>query len=295
MYNSVMASTDEDIGMFKALVYERSHLFFPESREHQLRRWIMQRVEEGRHGSLREYYRVLASDGEEFGRLISLITTRETYFFRMPEQFEAIGEHVLPQVIDSEGRKAMTALSRGEQYRMRLRAWSAGCANGQETYSLCMKILDTIHYSRAWDIKVLGTDINPDALEFAKKGRYDRMKLGKTPPEYLERFFNLCSAEEIEVSDELKEIAEFKVMNLRNLFETVSFRNGFDIILCRNVMIYFDLTAQQRLVSSLIGCLRPGGFLFTGEGEVLHLYKHDLEVVERGGCIFYRKPEGMQA
>ncbi len=295
MYDRVMASRDEDIGMFKALVYERSHLFFPESRELQLRRWIMQRVEEGNHGSLRDYYRVLAGDSEEFGRLISLITTRETYFFRMPEHFEVIGEYVLPQIIDSEGRKAMAALSRGEQYRMRLRAWSAGCATGQETYSLCMKILDTVHYSKAWDIKVLGTDINPDGLEFAKRGRYDRMKIGKTPSEYLERFFNLCSAEEIGVSDELKEIVEFQTMNLRNLFDAVLFRNSFDIILCRNVMIYFDLPAQQRLVSSLIGCLRPGGFLFTGEGEVLHLYNHDLEVVERGGCIFYRKSEGMKA
>lgn len=288
-----MELTAENLVMFKDLVYQRCHLSFPQSRETQLRHWLLHRLEEGKHGSLAEYYRVLSTDDQEFERLVALITTRETYFFRMPEQFEALRDIVLPKIIDREGQKSMRALSRGETSRMTLRVWSAGCAYGQEAYSLSMQVLDTIRYSKAWDLKVLGTDINADALEVAKIGRYDRMRLGKTPAQFLEKYFNAYSAEEIVVCDEAKEITEFQKINLRNLSEMESFRNLFDVIFCRNVMIYFDLSAQQRLVSALAGCLKPGGYLFTGEGEVLHLYAHSFEVIEREKSVFYRKPEGL--
>ena len=79
------------------------------------------------------------------------------------------------------------------------------------------------------------------------------------------------------------------MLNLRDLPGEESLKNSFDIIFCRNVMIYFDLAAQQRLVSALSACLAPGGYLFTGEGEVLHLYDHSLEVLERGDAVYYRK------
>lgn len=290
--NYRMELTADDIGIFKDLVYQRCHLSFPQSRETQLRRWLLHRLEEGKYGSLDEYYRALSSNDGEFERLIALITTRETYFFRMPEQFEALRNVVLPKIIDREGKKAMRALSRGEACRMTLRAWSAGCATGQEAYSLSMRILDTIRYSKAWDLKVLGTDINADVLEVARTGRYDRMRLGSTPARIIETFFNMYSEKEVMVSDEVKEITEFKTVNLKDIPQMGSLKKFFDVIFCRNVMIYFDLPAQQRLVAALSECLKPGGYLFTGEGEVLHLYTHSLEVIEREECVFYRKPEG---
>ncbi len=280
-----------DIAKFKNLVYDRYHLSFGRGREDQLRRWLMQRVEEGGYPSLSEYYRVLCTSDQEFERLIALITTKETYFFRMPGQFEALRETALPEIIDREGKKAMQALSRGEQYRMRLRAWSAGCATGQEAYSLSMQILDAIRYARAWELRVLGTDINAEALETAKAGRYDRMRLGAMPAHFIEKYVELFSAEMIAVTEAVREITEFQALNLRNLSERESFMGYFDIIFCRNVMIYFDLPAQQSLVSSLADCLRPGGYLFTGEGEVLHLYKHSFEIIEQKDCMVYRKRE----
>lgn len=284
-----MQPNDASIGRIKELVYQRSHLTFPDTREIQLRRWLLQRMEETGHGSLDEYYAALLTDESEFKRLIALITTKETYFFRMPEQFEALSEIVLPEIIDREGRLAMSSLARGGTYRMRLRAWSAGCATGQEAYSLAMQILDTIRYPRAWDIKVIGTDINAEGLEIARIGRYDTMRLGKMPPQFIEKFFEHSSADSVKVSDEVRDVVEFRVFNLRHLDDAIPFWNFFDIIFCRNVMIYFDFDAQQRLVDGLVRCLRPGGYLFTGEGEVLHLYRHNLEIIDRGSCIFYRK------
>jgi chemotaxis protein methyltransferase CheR len=287
-----MHITNDQLDRFKELVYSRSNLSFPGNREQQLLRRLAQRAADARFRSVDEYYQALASDPNEFERLVALITTRETYFFRMPGQFEALRDVVLPEIVDREGKASLRALSRQEPYRMRLRAWSAGCATGQEAYSLAMQVLEALRYPKAWDARVLGTDINADGLETARAGRYNVTRLGSMPPPLIERYFQVCSPDEITVSDEVREITEFSVLNLRTLPEQESFKNAFDIIFCRNVMIYFDLPAQQRLVTALAACLKPGGYLFTGEGEVLHLYRHDFEVREMQGSIFYRRPDG---
>lgn len=287
-----MEMTADTIGRFKDLVYDRCHLTFPVSREPQFRRLIARRAEEGKHRSLADYYQALVSSTAEFEQLLSLITTRETYFFRMPEHFEALEQFVLPGIVDREGKKAMAGLARGEKYRMRLEVLSAGCATGQETHSLAMQVLDSIRYPKAWDISITGTDINPDALETARRAVYGTLRLGKTPPRFIEQYFIPLSPEEIMLSEEVRELTRFETMNLRNLPAMNGFKGRFDIIFCRNVMIYFDLPAQQRLVAALTDCLRPGGYLFTGEGEVLHLYDHSLTVVEKCNTIFYQRPEG---
>jgi chemotaxis protein methyltransferase CheR len=287
-----MEITSDQLDRFKELVYSRSNLSFPGNREQQFQRWLAQRVVESKARSVDEYYQSLCSDHREFDRLVALITTRETYFFRMPGQFEALRDMVLPEIVDREGKASLRALSRQESYRMRIRAWSAGCATGQEAYSLAMQVLEALRYPKAWDAKVLGTDINADSLETAKAGQYDVTRLGSMPPPLIDRYFRVCLPDEIVVSDGVREITEFEVLNLRALPEKESFKNAFDIIFCRNVMIYFDLPAQQRLVTALAACLKPGGYLFTGEGEVLHLYRHDFEVKEMYGSLFYRKPDG---
>lgn len=287
-----MEMTAETIGRFKDLVYDRCHLTFPVSREPQFRRWIVRRAEEGRHRSLADYYQMLANNTAEFEQFLALITTRETYFFRMPEHFEALAHSVLPGIVDREGKKAMAALARGEKYRMRLEVLSAGCATGQETHSLAMQILDSIRYPKAWDITITGTDLNPDALETARRAVYGTLRLGKTPARCIEKYFIPQSPEEIVLSEEVRKITRFETMNLRNLPAMNTFKDKFDIIFCRNVMIYFDLPAQQRLIAALTDCLRPGGYLFTGEGEVLHLYEHSLNILEKNNTVFYQKPEG---
>jgi chemotaxis protein methyltransferase CheR len=286
-----MEVTSDQMVRFKDLVYRRSHLTFHQSREPQLRRWIVQLASEGKYRTFEEYYHALSSDAREFEQLLVLITTRETYFYRMPNQFEVLRNVVLPEIVEREGMLSLQSLSRKEPYRMRLHVWSAGCATGQETYSLSMQILETLRYPKAWDITVLGTDINPDALETARAGLYDATRLGSMPPQIIERYCGSLSAQKIILSDEVKAITKFQVMNLRNLSEQAFFKSAFDIIFCRNVMIYFDLPAQQQLVTALSACLKPGGHLFTGEGEVLHLYQHELEVMEKDGCIWYRRPK----
>jgi chemotaxis protein methyltransferase CheR len=154
-----------------------------------------------------------------------------------------------------------------------------------------MQVLDSIKYPRAWDVSVLGTDIDAGALETARRGRYDRGRLEKVPSSFRDRYFASNPDGTVSVNDEVKAITEFQGLNLKDVLTAGAFRDRFDVILCRNVMIYFDYPAQQRLVTDLAACLKPGGVLFTGEGEVLHLYRHGLETLERANCILYRKQE----
>jgi chemotaxis protein methyltransferase CheR len=287
-----MEFTTEIMIRFKDLIYSRTYLSFSWRREDLLRRWILQQAEALRCRSLDDYYELLSSDGKEFEQLIALVTTRDTYFFRMPGHFEALAEVVLPEIAEREGGKAFCARPGRELHRMRLRVWSAGCATGQEPYSVSIQILDTIRYAKAWDIKVLGTDINTDALAVAKAGRYNVMGVGKMPAQFIERYFEVIGLEEISLSEEVRGITEFETLNLRNLPDRKELKNAFDIIFCRNVMIYFDQPAQQRLVTALWESLIPGGYLFTGEGEVLHPTSHEFEVKEWRESIFYRRPEG---
>ena len=287
-----MEFTTENMIRFKNLIYSRTYLSFSRWREDLLRSWILQRAGAVHSRSLDGYYQLLSSDEKEFEQLIALITTRNTYFFRMPGHFQVLSEVVLPEIVEREGAKVLRARFGREPERMRLRVWSAGCATGQEPYSLSMQILDAIRYAKAWDIKVLGTDINADALDVAEAGRYSVMGIGKMPAQFIERYFEVSGLEEISLSKEVRGITEFMALNLRNLSDRDEFKNAFDIIFCRNVMIYFDQPAQQRLVAALWEALIPGGYLFTGEGEVLRLAPHDLEVKEWRGNIFYRRAEG---
>jgi chemotaxis protein methyltransferase CheR len=286
-----MEFTSENMIRFKDLIYSRTYLSFSRRREDMLRRWILQRATAARCRSLDDYQRLLISDEKEFEQLIALITTRVTYFFRMPGHFETLADVVLPEIAEREGKKALRALASREPYRMRLRVWSAGCATGQEPYSLSIQILDTIRYTKAWDLKVLGTDINADALAVARAGRYSVMGIGKMPAQFVERYFEVSGLEEISLSEEVRGITEFETLNLRNLPDRKEFKHAFDIIFCRNVMIYFDQPAQQRLVTALWESLAPGGYLFTGEGEVLHITTHAFEVKEWRESVFYRRPE----
>lgn len=283
--------TDGDLERVRELVYGRCHLTFPPSRQEQLRRWVKTCMAAGGFRSCDEYRCSLASNAGEFQRFISRVTTKETYFFRLPEQFEALRDDVLPALVERESRRSMQTLAKGAPCRPRLHAWSAGCATGQEAYSLAMQVLDCIKYPRAWDLTVLGTDIDAGALATARRGCYDRGRFEKVPPSFLERFFLPNPDSSVSVTDEVKAVTEFQELNLKDLATAASFQGRFDVILCRNVMIYFDHPAQQRLVTDLAACLRPGGFLFTGEGEVLHLYRHGFETIERERCIFYRKAE----
>jgi chemotaxis protein methyltransferase CheR len=252
---------------------------------------------------------LLQEDFEEFDALIGGITTKETHFFRLPNQFKALAEYVIPRIEDRLSKEAQSLIVKegwSGKYKVPLRIWSAGCATGEEPYSIAMTLMDDLKYPRAWEIEILATDISKEAIAIASTGFYDNNIIKKIPIFYQEKYMRMVSNGAI-IVNELSERISFRTFNLSNLNLqqgnkcTFIQLNGseeghnvfehFDIVFCRNVMIYFDFPAQQQLVDNLYASLKPGGYLFTGDAELLRIYKHSFDTLDFKGAYFYQKPD----
>ena len=208
-----------------------------------------------------DYFQLLASDSAEskveWQKLAVMLTTGESYFFRDKQQLELIRKRVLP-----------TLISKNEPNRT-LRIWSAGCATGEETYSIAI-ILDELLAGKAnWDIFILGTDINGEALAKAAKGSYTPWSFRMVDPDLQKRYFR--QQKDMWVLDErIRKMVTFSKCNLvEDAFPSwESGRHTMDLILCRNVFIYFQPETTSRVVEKFIGTLNESGYLITGHGEL---------------------------
>ncbi len=292
---------------FKRLIYAESSLCFSRARLHNLEAGICLRMEAVDCRSHQGYLEMLKTDSREIQLLLEHLTTRKTGFFRSPEHFLALGEKVLPEIEKRLQEELDISLwtSGRPSPKPRLSIWSAGCASGEEPYSAAMTVFENLKYPRAWEIEILATDVSRDALKKARLGRYPASEASDLPAWALEKRVKELGGEII-VSDEIASAVRFGLFNLSRLWgdagpssrvefmddrvEEISLMERFDVIFCRNVMIYFDFAAQERLVNELYKRLKPGGYLFTGDAELLHVYKHSFETADYKDAYFYRKP-----
>ena len=208
------------------------------------------------------YERVSAADGrEELARMIDAITTNETRFFREPKQFDFLSGQILPrwQREAAEGRRSK-----------RVRIWSAGCSSGEEPYSMAMLLAKHLPADDGWDVRLLATDISNRVLEKAQTGIYDHERSTDIPKDLLRRFMlrgvKDCQGQ-MKVQTGIQQMVEFRHLNLSR--QPYAVHGPYDVLLCRNVLIYFDAAGKQKVVANLIGHLAAGGFLFVGHAENL--------------------------
>jgi chemotaxis protein methyltransferase CheR len=221
--------------------------------------------------------RLERGDEDELRALLPLVTVGKTDFFRDSNQFRALRAHVFPE-----------ALGRARQEMRRLRVWSAGCATGEEPYSLAMLASDLGIEPQGIDL--LATDVNPMAVEDAIRGRFPRRRFAAVMPEYLSRFF-VEDGDCYQARDELREYIRFAVHNLAQGHYPWSRDGGsWDVILCRNVIIYFDRPTTARVVGRFFEGLRPGGYLCLGYSESLYRITTAFELVDYDNAFLYRKP-----
>ena len=224
--------------------------------------WLQDRLDELGIAGLQDYARLLASrdrvgrgERERFSRQL---TTGETYFFRDPGQFELLAQRILPELL------ARRADSR------RLRIWSAGCATGEEAYSLAILIGELVPDATAWDIRILGTDINSAALGHARDGLFSEWSFRTLQGPRKEAHFR-AEGRRWRISQTLRERVRFEQLDLVQDDWTCPDLElaGVDLILCRNVFIYMTAEATARVSARLSGALAEGGYLVTGHGELL--------------------------
>jgi len=188
--------------------------------------------------------------------LVEAITTRETYFFRDTNIFDALKYKALPELLDQKFKTKSN----------RIRIWSAASSTGQEACSIAMILSEMVPDLPKWNVEIIGTDISEDALAKARRGVYSKLEVDRgMPPEYVRKFMR-PAAEGYQVNDSILRLIRFQQLNLLNPFP---FRDQFDIIFCRNVAIYFEKKVKIDLFRRMLPLLPTYGYLFVGGSETL--------------------------
>jgi chemotaxis protein methyltransferase CheR len=198
--------------------------------------------------------------GEELGRLINAITTNKTDFFREPHHFTHLARRWVPEVRARLGPGAR-----------RLRIWSAGCSTGEEPYTIAMVLLEALGSALGWDLRILASDLDSDVLARAEAGLYTAEQVRGVPAALRQRFFRPepgPRGQRLSVRPELRALITFRRINL--LQDPWPIRTRFDVIFCRNVLIYFDRPTQDRVVARFLQHLGAEGLLVLGHSETLH-------------------------
>ncbi|MEW6281251.1 MAG: protein-glutamate O-methyltransferase CheR [Candidatus Eremiobacterota bacterium] len=210
--------------------------------------------------------------------VVEAMTTNETSFFRDGSPFEALRTQILPEL-----------LARRQASRS-LRIWSAACSTGQEPYSVAMLLHDSFaHVVRDWQLQVLGIDLAEKVVERARSGRYTQLEVNRgLPVRYLLSCFEKKGSDWV-VAERLRRLVRFEVANLVDPALTLG---TFDLILCRNVMIYFEPDTRRRVLGTLLRHLAPDGYLIVGGAEVLLGLTDRLERLNVGGAVVYRPVHG---
>jgi chemotaxis protein methyltransferase CheR len=249
-------------------------LVFPEVRRESLEAALARGVESAEAPDLASYLRRLTREPALLDELVTDITIGESWFFRDPEQFEVIRDRMLPALLERRPTR-------------RVRVWSAGCASGEEAYTLAMVLEQEGLLATA---SVLGTDLSKEALARAQRGRYRPRSLRGVPEEVRSRFF-LAADEAFEVVSELRRAVDFRYLNLASdgYPSLDTGLSAMDLILCRNVLIYFDAETVVRVAAQLLDALTPDGWLVIGASDPPLGQIVPCEVVVTTAGLAYRR------
>jgi len=271
----------QDFLSIRDFIYGRTGIFFSESKQYFLENRLNRRLQEVNLGAYRDYLGLLqgAQGRDELKELFNEITTNETSFWRNPPQIEAFQRIVLPEA-------AALARARGGN---RLRLWSAACSSGEEPFTLamiCQEAKDTL--LRGMTVEIVATDISEKVLAQAREGSYGSYTLRNLTPAQVKQHFNALGPESFQVKPELKQLVTFRNFNLVDYANYRSL-STFDVIFCRNVLIYFDDAVKSKVIKGFHESLYPKSFLLVGHSESIHSFNVGFDLMHFSKAMGYRK------
>ncbi len=263
----------------RALIYDHTGIYFRDNKRYLLESQVGRRLKALQLGSYEEYVH-LVQNGQrrtELPALVNAVTINETFFFRHPKQYRAIADTLIPELITEHGRK-------------HVRIWSAACSTGDEPYTLALLIHDQVKGRfPGVQFSIVGSDINTEVLETARTGRYGDYAVRNIPAAYLRRYF-VQQDNRYTIASDVTRMVSYQHLNLTD-HRAVEQLRQFDIILCANVLIYFDTETKQAVITNLYDRLKQGGYLFVGTSETLHGVTRALKPVRLSNTIAYHKEE----
>ena len=272
--------TTREFIQFRDLIHEETGIFLGDSKRMLLHGRLLRRVRELGLPCFGDYYELVKRPGEhaEFVRMMDLVTTNETQFFREPHHFDYLEQKALPEWV--------AAAAAGERDK-RLRVWSAGCSSGEEPYSIAMVLLSHFPRQQGWSVDILASDLSTRVLETARSATWPIEKAARIPERFLKRFMlkGVDAREgELRAGREIRDVIRFERINLAD--DPRPEGGPFDIILCRNVLIYFSAERRAEVADNMISQLKPVGLFLVGHAESL---RSDGRLV----CVYptiYRTP-----
>jgi len=282
------------MNLFKQLIKNRFGLNLDQKRVAVLQTLVEKRLQATNLG-YHAYIHQLQGERShpEWDALADSLTIRETFFFRNKLQFLFLSDHIIPELTRKPG---MWGWGSSDSTRPKIRILSAGCSTGEEPYSIAITLMNAIKYYRNWDIRIDAFDICGDRVKQAMKGCYydaiDRLKssVKAMNPDYLNRYFEPPVHGSRKIKKEVKTLVHFKKNNLKYMLNySKLLLQKYDVIFCRNVLIYLTSEDQANVVRMLENSLEPGGYLMTGDAEALHLYQHKMRLVSSNSGLIYQK------
>jgi chemotaxis protein methyltransferase CheR len=259
------------------LIYRWTGMIFGHNKRYYIQRRVADRIAKTGVTSARAYFALLGVNEAERQQLINAFAVNETYFYREDHQFAALANEILPRIIA------------GKRPGDLVRIWSMPCATGDEAYSVAIWLLEHWPLVDAYNIEIVGSDIDSAVLEQAREGRYAPRALARLPAELVDRYFEPEHRHRRKIIDDLRESVRFTPANLFDR-ATLTSLGKFDVILCRNLLIYFDDASRAAAAANLFDCLYPGGYLCLGHSESMARISDRFAMVRLNDAIVYHKP-----
>ncbi len=255
--SSVRSMSDAQFKKLAKIIYDRSGIHFPETKKYIIESRLTHRLVELEMDDFDQYMAFLTMgpyQSDEFQEMFNRITINETSFFRNEPQLTVFERQVLPELLEARGSIK------------RLRLWSAACSTGEEPFTLAIIVHRTLGVRlKDWNVEIMGTDISERALNVANKGEYSSYAMRSTPELVKNRYFTEKNGLWT-IDEQIRSMVTFELHNLKD--RLAAKRHGiWDVIFCRNVMIYFDTEMKKRVVGMFADQLAPDGTLFIGHSE----------------------------
>jgi chemotaxis protein methyltransferase CheR len=267
--------SEHELSEIRGLIEMRSGILFDDSRERFFLTRVREHVEARKLAHGTDLLRLIKNSNVEYDSLLQRLLTQETSFFRYPAAFEALEKKVLPEL----------HMKKFWESPRSLRVWSAGCATGEEAFSVAMTLADALEFADAWNIHILATDISRQALAHAEQGVYEAREIEVLSPRQRELYFSRSNGDYV-VKPRIRNMVTFAPMNLAQ----VVYMGKFDCIFCMNVLIYFSEERQAQLMQRFYEYLEPGGYLFLGHAETVSKVGVKFDTHIYRDARIYQKP-----
>ncbi len=253
-------------------------MVFTETKRYYVERRVVERMLATNSSSFENYFARLRADlQQEIEQFVNAFTVNETYFYREEHQLACLTSDLLAARVASKAQ--------GDQIRI----WSVPCSTGEEPYSIAMWLLENWPLVDKYDIEIVGSDIDTNAITLARAGTYGKRALMRLAPNVVDKYFELRESEIFQIIDDLRQSVRFTTANLIDRAQTKP-HGQFDVIFCRNVLIYFDDTSRRTAAENLYENLFPGGFICLGHTESMSRISPLFDVARFADAIVYQRP-----